>query len=78
MDVHIVNPAQSSRIVLRYEIKTEGGTKSRNQREADDILRWLGLQVNDVVVDLGKGRILVDGEKAARHFREVRRLIKQR
>jgi hypothetical protein len=73
MDIHVTDPKTQSKIVLRYEIKTEGARKSRNQKEADDILEWMGYPVHEVHVDLATGNMTVDGNNADIHFGQLRR-----
>src|SRR6185295_12179722 len=77
MDLHGFDPVTSKSVILRYEVKTNSGRKSDNERRADERLRKEGKAVHDVHVDLRKGTVHVDGKNARMHFEAVRQYLRR-
>ena len=77
MDLHIFDPVTSKSVIVRYEVKTNSGRKSENERRADKRLCEEGQAVHDVHVDLRKGKVKVDGQDAQVHFEALKQQLRR-
>ena len=78
MDVHLLDTKSGRKVFLRYEIKTNTGKLTPNQKHADDLLRQEGKELHYVHVDLRAGTIKINGRDPSEHFADLRaRLIER-
>lgn len=77
LDVKLVEESTGRDLLIRYEVKTDGGRKTPHQRDADNRLRGQKMNIYDVHVTSAKTIITIDGLPHHIHYAHLHHQLKK-